>query len=299
MLSVQNLVKEFKSLRALDGLSFRVEPGKIFGLLGPNGAGKTTCIRIILDIIKPTDGTVSFNGAPTNGAFRTIAGYLPEERGLYRKSRVEDVILYFARLKGMGLQAAKESMNHWLKKLEVEGLARRKIEELSKGNQQKIQFIASVVHSPKILILDEPFSGFDPINQDLIKNVILGLTSEGTTVILSTHMMEIAEELAENIVLINGGKAVISGPLSEIKKDFGDNSYRIEYERNDAGFLKDLPGVISSSIEPEASEITMEKNCLDSDLLRLLVPRLEVKKFVKIEPSLNSIFLKAVNRNNL
>ncbi|MCZ6704070.1 MAG: ATP-binding cassette domain-containing protein, partial [Ignavibacteria bacterium] len=193
MLEVNNLVKEFQKTTAVDNISFKVEPGKIFGLLGPNGAGKTTILRTVLNIIKPTSGKVLFNDQLITADFLNRVGYLPEERGLYRKSKVIDVILYFAELKNMSRTEGVKQADSWLKRLDIFHYRNNKIEELSKGNQQKIQFIMSVIHNPQLLIFDEPFTGFDPINQQKIRELIFSFVSEGKIIILSTHQMETAE----------------------------------------------------------------------------------------------------------
>jgi len=208
MLVVQNLRKEYTNTVAIDDITFTLQPGKIFGLIGPNGAGKTTTIRIILNIIKPTSGVVLFDGKPMDRSCQNITGYLPEERGLYKKSRTIDVIVYLASLKNISSHKALQLANDWLAKLDILEAKNKKIEELSKGNQQKIQFITSVIHDPKILILDEPFTGFDPINQQLIKETILSLANAGKIIVLSTHQMDLAEKLCNDIFLINNGKEV-------------------------------------------------------------------------------------------
>ena len=228
MLLVENLVKEFQNTTAVDNISFKVEPGKIFGLLGPNGAGKTTTLRTVLNIIKPTSGKVLFNDQPITAEFLNSIGYLPEERGLYRKSKVIDVILYFAELKNMSRTEAVKQADSWLKRLDIFHYRSNKIDELSKGNQQKIQFIMSVIHNPQLLIFDEPFTGFDPINQQEIRELIFSFLSEGKIIILSTHQMETAEKLCTDIFLINNGKEVTSGKLSHIKKEFGGNHVEIK-----------------------------------------------------------------------
>ena len=219
MLEVRNLTKEYNDVVAVKNLSFTVSEGKIFGLLGPNGAGKTTTIRTVLNIIKPTSGQISFYNREISRDFFNVIGYLPEERGLYRKSRVDEVILYFAVLKNMNRLEAVKQLDFWLRKLGISEYRKKKIEELSKGNQQKVQFITSVIHNPKLLILDEPFTGFDPINQQIIRETIVSFISEGKLIILSTHHMEIAEKMCSDILLMNRGKEVCSGSLSQLKKN--------------------------------------------------------------------------------
>lgn len=295
MLKVQNLTKEFNDVVAVDNVSFEVEPGKIFGLLGPNGAGKTTTIRIILDIIKPTRGSVFINGKKTDRTFQEKVGYLPEERGLYKKSKVIDVLRYFAELKGMPKSSAIEEARRWLKRLDIEAYCCRKIEELSKGNQQKIQFITAVVHDPELLILDEPFSGFDPINQQLIIEVLDELIDDGKLILLSTHQLEIAEKLCSNIYLINKGKEVLSGPLSEIKKNFGTDIYRIEFE-GDSAQIASVASVEVISSGTGFAEIKLRDNLAPHDFLRCIAGKLNISYFSVVEPSLNKIFLESIKQ---
>ncbi|MBE2280207.1 MAG: ATP-binding cassette domain-containing protein, partial [Ignavibacteriaceae bacterium] len=201
MLQIKDIVKQYKDVTAVNGISFNVEPGKIFGLMGPNGAGKTTTIRMIMNIIEPSSGTILYNGEPVAGNIKNIVGYLPEERGLYKKSKVSEVIAYMGALKGADKRTIEKRTDEWLSKLEITGYKNKKIEELSKGNQQKIQFICSVIHDPEILVFDEPFSGFDPINQQNVKDIIMDFVKQGKIIILSTHQMDLAEKLCESIFL--------------------------------------------------------------------------------------------------
>ncbi|MCK6606006.1 MAG: ATP-binding cassette domain-containing protein [Ignavibacteriaceae bacterium] len=295
MLEVKNLRKEYSSVTAVDDISFSIEPGKIFGLMGPNGAGKTTTIRMILDIIRPTSGDIHYNGKNVGSAIYNITGYLPEERGLYKKSKVNDVIMYFAGLKGLDHSAAAKNTKHWLKKLEMEAHAGRKIQELSKGNQQKIQFICSVVHDPQILILDEPFSGFDPINQQLIKDEILGFVNAGKIIVLSTHQMDIAEKLCESIFLINKGREVCSGNISEVKKQFGTEAIKIEYS-GDASFLKTMPEVKTVDLYQNFAEVELVKGSDTSDFLMKILPWLNIRQFSVLEPTLYKIFIDVIKQ---
>ncbi len=296
MLIVENLVKEFKNVRAVDNISFKVEEGKIFGLLGPNGAGKTTTIRIVLNIIKPTTGKISFEGKQVTNEFFNSIGYLPEERGLYKKSKVIDSILYFAELKNMPKKKALEEADYWLNKLEASEYRDQKLQELSKGNQQKIQFIISVIHNPKLLILDEPFTGFDPINQQLIKETILSFAGSGKIIILSTHQMETAEKLCSDIFLINKGKEVVSGNLNQIKKSYSGNNIKIEYS-GDASFIKSLPFVKQVDIYSNYAEVQLKDSSPPNDLLRSLVDKINISSFAVIEPTLNKIFIDVINEN--
>jgi len=296
MLMVKNLVKEFINVRAVDNISFKIEEGKIFGLIGPNGAGKTTTIRIVLNIIKPTSGSITFEGKPISNEFFNVIGYLPEERGLYKKSKVIDSLLYFAQLKNMSKKKALEEADYWLNKLEASEYRDKKLQELSKGNQQKIQFILSVIHNPKLLILDEPFTGFDPINQQLIKETILSFVDSGKIIILSTHQMETAEKLCSEIFLINKGKEVISGSLNQIKKSYGGNNIKIEYS-GDASFIKKLPFVKQVDIYSNYAEIQLADGTPPGEFLRTLVNKININSFSVIEPTLNKIFIDAVKEN--
>ncbi|MFZ0454058.1 MAG: ATP-binding cassette domain-containing protein [Ignavibacteriaceae bacterium] len=296
MLIVENLEKEFKNVKAVDNISFKIEEGKIFGLIGPNGAGKTTTIRIVLNIIKPTSGSITFEGKPITNEFFNVIGYLPEERGLYKKSKVIDSLLYFAKLKNMSKKSAFEEADYWLNKLEASEYRDKKLQELSKGNQQKIQFIISVIHNPKLLILDEPFTGFDPINQQLIKETILSFVDSGKIIILSTHQMETAEKLCSDIFLMNKGKEVISGSLNQIKKSYGGNNIKIEYS-GDASFIKKLPYVKQLDIYSNYAEVQLADGTSPGELLRTLVDKINISSFSVIEPTLNKIFIDTVKEN--
>jgi len=293
MLAVQNLRKEYTNTVAIDKISFTLQPGKIFGLIGPNGAGKTTTIRIILNIIKPTSGEVLFDGKPMDKSIQNLTGYLPEERGLYKKSTVLDVIVYLASLKNVSAHNASRLATDWLTKLGILEYKNKKIEELSKGNQQKIQFITSVIHDPKIVILDEPFSGFDPINQQLIKETILSLSKEGKIIVLSTHQMDYAEKLCNDIFLINKGIEVCSGSLSEIKRRYGSQSIKIEYQ-GDATFLNNSKEIAHIDMYQNYAEIQLVDSVNPSVFLRSIVEKIEIKHFSIIEPTLNKIFIDAV-----
>lgn len=297
MLTVNNLIKKYKDVTAVNDISFNVEPGKIFGLLGPNGAGKTTAIRTILNIIKPTSGEIKFNGEYLSKNYFNEIGYLPEDRGLYKKSKVIDILLYFASLKNVRKKTALERSSFWLKTLGIENLAYKKIKELSKGNQQKVQFISSVIHDPKLLILDEPFAGLDPINQQQIKEQLNKFSKEGKIIILSTHQMETAENLCSDILLMNNGKEVTKGNLSEIKKKFRSNNIRIEFEGN-IDYLYSLPEIKSIIKHNNYYELQLSGNVNPGLLLRMISDKLIVNHFTVVEPTLNNIFLKLIKQNN-
>lgn len=292
MLKVTSLRKTFDTVVAVDGVSLEVQRGELFGLLGPNGAGKTTTIRTVLNIIAPDSGTITFDGKPFSPEMWNIIGYLPEERGLYRKSKVISTILYFAALKGISDRDAKPIAYQWLDRFGLKESAQRKVEELSKGNQQKVQIIISLLHRPQLLTLDEPFAGLDPVNQILLKDVLLELRQQNVAIIFSTHQMEQVEKMCDNICLINKGKPVLSGSLREVKKKYGTNSLRIEYE-GDGEFLKRSPLVKRADVYQNYAELELVDIHKSRELLSEL-DELDLRKFEIIEPSLNSIFLHVV-----
>lgn len=296
MLSVNSLRKEYNDVVAVNDISFSVEPGRIFGLLGPNGAGKSTTIRTILDIIKPTSGEILFNNKPRDDFFMNITGYLPEERGLYKKSKVHDIITYFGQLKGLSAGESTKNADYWLKKLDVSHYKNKRVEELSKGNQQKIQFIVSVLHNPQLLILDEPFSGFDPINQQMIKEVILNFVSEGKTIILSTHQMDLAEKLCKEIFLINQGKEIISGEINDVKQKFGSNSIRIKFSGSSNSF-NSYDEIEKIDLYENYAEINLKKGVSTPEFLRKIVSHVDVYEFSTLEASLHKIFIDLVQKN--
>jgi ABC-2 type transport system ATP-binding protein len=293
MLQIRNLRKEFDTVVAVDGVSLTVERGELFGLLGPNGAGKTTTIRMVLNIIKPDSGEILFDGHPFSPETWNTIGYLPEERGLYRKSKVLHTLLYFAALKGIHADEARPSAYAWLERFGLADRADAKIEELSKGNQQKVQLITAILHNPRLLILDEPFSGLDPVNQITLKDILLGLRREDVAIIFSTHQMEQVEKLCDNICLINKGKPVLQGALRQIKQQYGKNSVHVEFE-GDGSFLRTLPAIKRADIYQNYAELELVEPGQSGDLLRSLAGKLEIRKFEILEPSLNSIFLSVV-----
>ena len=293
MLKITNLRKEFDTVVAVDGVSLEVKQGELFGLLGPNGAGKTTTIRTVLNIIQPDSGEITFNGRPFTKELWNILGYLPEERGLYRKSKIINTILYFASLKGIGAKEARPLAYYWLERFGLKNEGHRKIEELSKGNQQKIQLIISILHRPQLLILDEPFAGFDPVNQILLKDILLELRQQNVAIIFSTHQMEQVEKMCDNICLINKGKPVLSGDLYEIKKRYGSNSVHLEYE-GDGEFLKGFSFIRRADVYQNYAELELTDISRSAELLKSLDGRLALRKFEIVEPSLNSIFIHVV-----
>jgi ABC-2 type transport system ATP-binding protein len=293
MLKVKNLRKEYDNVVAVDGVSLEVNRGELFGLLGPNGAGKTTTIRTVLNIIQPDSGEITFNGKPFTKEMWNGIGYLPEERGLYRKSKIINTILYFASLKGYAAQQAKPLAYYWLERFGLKNEGHRKVEELSKGNQQKVQLILSILHRPELLILDEPFTGLDPVNQILLKDILLELRQQNTAIVFSTHQMEQVEKMCDNICLINKGKPVLSGQLYEIKKQYGTNSIHLEYE-GDGEFLKSFSFIRRADIYQNYAELELTDISRSSELLASLNGKLSLRKFEIVEPSLNSIFINVV-----
>ncbi len=293
MLTVQDLVKRFSSVVAVNGVTFTVNAGEIFGLLGPNGAGKTTTIRMILHILEPDGGSILYNGSPFTEATRNVLGYLPEERGLYKKSRVMDTLVYFGELRGLTRTAARERAHLWLKRLELSGQENRKVEEFSKGNQQKIQFIASVLHDPSLIILDEPFSGLDPVNQLLFKDILLDMKQDGKAIILSTHQMDQAERLSDTLCLINRGAVVLGGAVRDVKQRYGKNTLHVEFD-GDGGFMEHLPGVQRTLLYERSAELELETGAMTRTVIDAINPRVELRKVELLEPSLHSIFLQVV-----
>jgi ABC-2 type transport system ATP-binding protein len=292
-LEVKELTKSFGKIIAVDHVSFTVPEGSVFGLIGRNGAGKTTTIRMMMNIYIPDSGEVILRGTKIGQEFRDKAGYLPEERGLYKKMKIWDTLLYFAELKGKTGREIEKKANHYLKKFELFDRKNSKLEDLSKGNQQKIQFITTILHDPEFLILDEPFSGLDPINTDILKEIILDLKSQGKIIILCTHLMDFAERLCDHIALIEKGKLILHGSLSEIKTRFAKKNIQISCEE-DLTFLKET-GIAESVINNGNEKSIKLKNGEDpQELLRQLVQRnIKIKKYAADEISLHEIFIEA------
>ena len=294
IVQVENISKHLGDFNAVDNISFNIEKGSVYGLLGPNGAGKTTTIRMIMDIIAPDAGRITFSENRQNRGFTDQIGYLPEERGLYRKMKVKDVILFMAELRGMNRANAFNEIDRWLQKMDLAEWENKKIEELSKGMAQKIQFITTVIHKPELIILDEPFSGLDPINMTLLKDLMLELNADGATIILSTHIMEQAERLCEKICLINTGKIVLEGDLREIKRSFGRGSVEIEYSGN-AALIRNSRFVERCNDFGQYVEVKLNAPEHYSALLRELVEAsLNITRFELMEPTLHEIFVQSV-----
>ena len=286
VLELDGLVKDFDNKRAVDNISFKLKRGEILGLLGPNGAGKTTTLRMILNIIAPDSGSIKILGEHFSESIKERIGFLPEERGLYRKMKVSETLHFFGELKGMKADAIKEKGMELLKQFDLEGYYDKKVEELSKGMAQKLQFITTIIHSPELLILDEPFSGLDPVNIELVKDIILQKRREGITIIFSTHLMAYAEKIVDGVVMISNGQKVIDGTLSEVKRDFGSQYIKVRYE-GDAHFVHDLEYV--KSVRDYGNEMEIEPVDISSKdrLLKELIDKVSIFGFEVTEPSLN------------
>ncbi|MBN2135895.1 MAG: ATP-binding cassette domain-containing protein [Acidobacteria bacterium] len=296
-IKIEGVAKHFDKTVAVKELSMAVPAGSIYGLLGPNGAGKTTTIRMMLNIIYPDQGQIELFGRKLTEEDKSRIGYLPEERGLYPKMTVDETLLYFARLKGIQTKLAKKAIDYWLDKVNIIEHRQKKINELSKGMQQKIQFVATVQHNPDLLILDEPFSGLDPINVKLIKDIILELNSDGKTIIFSTHQMEQVEKLCEYICLINKGKKIIDGKQTKIRSEYGRNTVLLEFD-GDGSFLKDEKGIADINLFPRQAEISLRRETSAPELLKNWVKKLDITKFEVLEPSVESIFIRLVGESN-
>jgi ABC-2 type transport system ATP-binding protein len=292
---VSHVVKSFTDKLAVDDLSFSVAPGEMFGLIGPNGAGKTTTIRMMMDIIKPDSGDVTILGEKLNEATKNKLGYLPEERGLYKKLSVLDSIVYLASLKGMDKQSATEKAEELLEKTGMLDTKRKKIEALSRGMGQIIQFIVTVIHDPQLVVLDEPFAGLDPVNTELLKEMFIDLRSQGKAVILSTHQMNQVEELCDRILMINDGQAVLYGDLNEIRSRYRGNSVLLDFK----GELGEVPGVTVKRTHKGYTELVLDGKTTPQQVLAHLMSRgLVINRFEVATPSLNEIFLKEVGKKS-
>jgi len=293
VVELKSVTKRFDQFIAVKDLSFEVRQGTIFGLLGPNGAGKTTSIRMIVNIFAPDNGDVLVMNKQVSPELQPFIGYLPEERGLYKKMKIGDQLVFFANLKGVNSTEASRRVDDWLKRLELYDWKNKKPTDLSKGMQQKVQFIASVIHNPEVMILDEPFSGLDPVSVDLLKSVILDLKRQGRTIIFSTHQMEQVEQMCDDICLINHGRQVLIGGLREVKRRYGKNTVILDYEGPDTFLGVDL--VKQHKRFPNYSEILLSDGAdAQAVLKRALESRARVNRFELVEPSLNEIFIETV-----
>jgi ABC-2 type transport system ATP-binding protein len=289
-LKLENIRKEYDGKVAVDSLSLTVPKGTIFGIIGPNGAGKTTTIRMVMNITAPDSGSILVEGMPAGKEFRNRVGYLPEERGLYKKMTVEEVIIYMAELKGYPKSKVMPKIDPWLSRMDLLAYRPKKVEELSKGMAQKLQFITTVMHEPDLLILDELFSGLDPVNTELMKDIILELKRSGVTILFSTHVMEQAEKLCDHLCMISRGKKVIDGQLGDVKARFGTNSVQIEMD-GDGSFIKDLPGVARVTDYNRYLELSLKDGVEPDSILKSLVGRVKIRRFAVVEPSLYDIFI--------
>lgn len=295
LLSIRNLGKRYADHVALSDVNLEIPKGKIFGLLGPNGAGKTSLIRIITQITGPDSGEILFDGEPLRLAHADQIGYLPEERGLYKKMKVGEQLLYLAQLKGMPKDEAIAKLKEWFIRLDIKEWWNKPVDDLSKGMQQKTQFIATVVHEPKLLILDEPFSGFDPINANMLKDEILAIKARGTTVLFSTHRMESVEELCDEIALINRAQVVLSGNKDEVQNRYKKNQFSIRFE----GELLSIPGIEIISHESTGHAILrFSEGMGTNEAIALLIRHIRLLEFKEVIPSFNDIFIQVVSETN-
>ncbi len=290
LLELNKIRKEYEDQVAVDSLSLEIPKGVIYGIIGPNGAGKTTTIRMVMNITVPDSGEILFENKHVDDTFRDRVGYLPEERGLYKKMTLSEVVTYMAALKDYPKSKVKEKLDYWLKRVDLIDYKDKKVEELSKGMQQKLQFITTIIHEPDIIILDEIFSGLDPINIEIIKDILLDLKREGKTILFSTHVMEQAEKLCDNLCMISGGQKVLDGTLADVKSRFGKNSIQINID-GDGKFIKELPGVKSFTEYNNYIEIKIDENSDTNQILKSVADKVMVKRFEIVEPSLYEIFI--------
>ncbi len=293
-LKLERVTKRFGEFKAVDDLSLTVRAGRVYGLLGPNGAGKTTTIRMIVGITAPDEGTVELFGRAVGSEAQNRIGYLPEERGLYKRMKIVDQLRFFGELKNFSGRAAEEAIDRWLSKVKLSEWKRKKASELSKGMQQKIQFIAAVLHNPDLLILDEPFSGLDPVSSELLIELVLELKAAGRTIIFSTHQMEVAERVCDDICLINRSRKVLDGSIREVKRGFGRNSVALRFEGGE-GVLEDTALVAGVKRHSDEIEVLLTPEAEPQEVLRrLLAAGARVTKFELVEPSLHDIFIEKV-----
>lgn len=296
ILSVRQVVKKYQDHLALDHIDLEIPRGKIFGLLGPNGAGKTSLIRIINQITAPDSGQIIFDGEPLSAKHVDQIGYLPEERGLYKKMKVGDQLLYLAQLKGMSKSEAISKLRDWFIRLDIKDWWNKPVDDLSKGMQQKTQFIATVVHEPKLLILDEPFSGFDPINANMLKDEILAIKERGTTILFSTHRMETVEELCDDIALINHSRVVLAGEKAEVQNRYKQHIFKIRYLGN---LPLELKGVeILTVVNGQSATLKLADGIRSNEAISQIIAHVDLLEFQELIPSFNDIFIQVVNETN-
>jgi len=289
-LKLDRIRKEYDGKVAVDDLSLEVPRGVIYGIIGPNGAGKTTTIRMIMNITMPDSGTIQMEGAQTGEAFKNRVGYLPEERGLYKKMKLDEIMIYMAELKHYSAPKAAQKLDYWLERIGLTEYKHKKVEELSKGMQQKLQFVTTILHEPDLIILDEIFSGLDPLNIELIKDIILEMKRAGKTILFSTHVMEQAEKLCDHLCMISNGKKVIDGKLNDVKAQFGHNTVQIEIE-GDGAFIAGLPGVRKMTEFNNYIELHVDDGADTNRILKGVADKVIVRRFDIVEPSLYDIFI--------
>lgn len=292
MITLQNVSKVFNKTAAVDELSFDVPEGSVFGLLGPNGAGKTTTIRMIMNIIQPDSGDILIGGKPITADLYRNIGYLPEERGLYQKMKLKETIVYFGTLKGLSKRESAKQADRYLEQFDLKNYADRKIEELSKGNQQKVQFVIAIIHQPDLIILDEPFAGLDPVNQMVLKDMISEFRSAGKTIIFSTHQMEQIEKLCSTICMINNGKRVLYGKLKDIKQNYGNRKFQIQFDGN----KEQVSDIMENGWELSGTKLSgaLDRNTNINDILKKVMSKVTISHVDIIEPSLEQIFIDQV-----
>ncbi|MEH7110329.1 ABC transporter ATP-binding protein [Bacillus sp. JJ1764] len=296
VLKLEHVTKRFGQFTAVNNLSITIPEKEMFGFLGANGAGKTTTFRMILGLLDASEGKITWDDQPINYSTSHLVGYLPEERGLYPKLKVRDQIVYLARLRGMAKSDALKELRMWLERFKVTEYEDKRVEELSKGNQQKIQFIAAVIHKPKLIILDEPFSGLDPVNVEQLKSAVLSLKENGATIVFSSHQMHHVEEMCEHLCILQKGHPVVSGALKEIKRDFGKKNLIIHADFP-LDFLQGFPGVVKTRPTTEGIELQIEGESVAEIILKEIVNKGFIRKFALEEPSLNDIFIEKVGNS--
>ncbi|MEE9441788.1 MAG: ATP-binding cassette domain-containing protein [candidate division Zixibacteria bacterium] len=289
-LQIKEITKRYGEKIAVDRLNLSVPSGCIYGIIGPNGAGKTTTIRMIMNIIIPDSGEIFINGQAASGKSQDRIGYLPEERGLYKKMTLREIVLYLGQLKNVHRKDILNNMDAWFERMNLLDYKDKNIEELSKGMQQKLQFITTLIHEPELIILDELFSGLDPLNIELIKNILLELKKDGRTILFSTHVMEQAEKLCDYICMINAGQKVLDGSINEIKRSYGKNNIHLDIE-GDGGFLENLEGIEKITKFNKYFELNLKSNADSNKILKSISDRATVNRFEKVEPSLYNIFI--------
>lgn len=298
VIEVKGVTKSFGQTKAVNNVNFDVHEGRIFGLLGPNGAGKTTLIRMINHILIPDSGSILINGVEAGPRTQKMIGYMPEERGLYKKMKVGEQLIYLAQLKGLQYNEAKSAIEYWLERFDAKDWYNKEVGELSKGMSQKVQFIATIVHNPDIYIFDEPFSGLDPINSEMLKEIVIELKDSGSTILFSTHRMEQVEQMCDEICLFNNGRTVLKGDLREIKSSFGKNTVNLEFH-GDPSFLDELPNVRINNRSANFAEIRVLNGENIQDILKTAMDHAEIYKFERVEPSLTEIFISTVGEDNI